>query len=78
MRIQVSRTFIDLQASDPANAEVPAGTQMTVSDARGAELIEHGVAEQIKPARGTRKPSGQAQPPAAATPDIDAAAAPTT
>lgn len=44
MRIRVITTFIDRQATDPDKAEVAAGSNMTVSAERGAELIQLGLA----------------------------------
>ncbi|MCP4025932.1 MAG: hypothetical protein GY736_06440 [Sphingomonas sp.] len=47
MRIKITTAFTDLQAKDPADADVPAGKEMTVTAERGAELVELGLAEPI-------------------------------
>jgi hypothetical protein len=47
MRIKTINAFIDKQAKDPADADVPAGKEMTVTAERGAELIELRLAEPI-------------------------------
>jgi len=87
MRIKITRTFIDRQASDPAKAEVEGGTELTVTVERGAELVAAGVAEEVgapaAPRRGRprrAKPADQAPAPAvapAAPPAVDADPAPT-
>lgn len=48
MRIKITTTFLDKQSDDP-DAEVPVGTEMTVTADRGAELIGLGVAVDISP-----------------------------
>lgn len=47
MRIKILTAFTDLQAKDPADADVPAGKEMTVTAERGAELVDLGLAEAI-------------------------------
>lgn len=47
MRIRITTTFIDKQAKDPADAEIKAGKDITVTAERGAELIALGIAEPI-------------------------------
>ncbi len=47
MRINILSTFIDKQAKDRADAEVPAGKIITVTAERGAELIDLGLAEAV-------------------------------
>lgn len=47
MRIKITTAFIDQQAKDPADAEVPAGKVITVTAERGAELIDLGLAEAV-------------------------------
>lgn len=58
MRIKITTTFLDKQADDP-DAEVPAGTELTVTAERGTELIGLGVAVDISPKepRATAKPA---------------------
>lgn len=59
MRIEITSPFIDKQATDPDNADVAAGTKMTVTAERGAELVDLRLAVEIdtpaKPARPARK-----------------------
>jgi len=59
MRIEITSPFIDKQATDPGNADVAAGTKMTVTAERGAELVNLRLAIEIdalaKPARPARK-----------------------
>jgi len=59
MRIEITSPFIDKQATDPENADVAAGTKMTVTAERGAELVGLRLAIEIdtpaKPAPTTRK-----------------------
>lgn len=47
MRIKITTAFTDKQAKDPADADVPAGKEMTVTAERGAELVALGLAEPI-------------------------------
>lgn len=47
MRIKIIRTFTDLQAKDPEKAEIEAGSEITVTAERGAELIGLGLAEDL-------------------------------
>lgn len=47
MRIKILTAFTDLQAKDPADADVPAGKEVTVTAERGAELVALGLAEPI-------------------------------
>ncbi|WP_375292050.1 hypothetical protein [Sphingomonas melonis] len=47
MRIKTLTTFIDKQAKDAADAEVPANKTITVTAERGAELIDLGLAEAV-------------------------------
>ncbi|MHA0333663.1 hypothetical protein [Sphingomonas aquatilis] len=57
MRIRITTTFTDLQAKDPADAEIEAGKEITVTAERGAELVALGLAEPIdgQPAADTTK-----------------------
>ena len=47
MRINILTAFIDKQAKEAADAEVPAGKTITVTAERGAELIDLGLAEAV-------------------------------
>lgn len=49
MRIKILTTFIDKQATDPEKAEIPAGTEMTTTAERGAELVGLGLAIDLSP-----------------------------
>lgn len=62
MRIRITTTFTDLQATDPEKAEVPALTEMTVTAERGAQLVSLGIAEEIesKPTAKKRRARKQA------------------
>ena len=48
MRITITRTFTDLQAKDPDDADIEAGTSITVTAERGAELIALGLAKHVE------------------------------
>jgi hypothetical protein len=74
MRIKITTTFLDKQSDDP-DVEVPAGTEMTVTADRGAELVGLGVAVDISPkepraaaklARKRAKPAAKTATPAPA------------
>lgn len=69
MRIETTSPFIDKQATDPENADVAAGTKMTVTAERGAELVDLRLAVEIdtpakpvRPARKARTESARAAP----------------
>lgn len=67
MRIKTIITFIDKLAKDPADAEVPAGKELTVTAERGAELVGLRVAEEIPErsapkAKPATKPKAKVQP----------------
>lgn len=56
MWIVITTPFIDKQAEDPKDAEVPAGKKMNVTAERGQELIDLGLAEasDTDAAKGTK------------------------
>ncbi|MGC5798895.1 hypothetical protein [Sphingomonas sp. NFX23] len=63
MRIEITSPFIDKQAPDPENADVAAGTKMTVTAERGAELVFLRLAVEIdtpvKPAVARKAPKAR-------------------
>jgi hypothetical protein len=63
MRIEITSPFIDKQATDPENADVAAGTKMTVTAERGAELVNLRLAIEIdtpaKPAPARKAPKAR-------------------
>ena len=62
MQIQTTSAFIDRQATNPADAEVPAGKRMTVTAERGAELIGLRLAIDVSP-RKPKPTARRAKPP---------------
>lgn len=73
MWIVTTTAFIDKQAEDPEQADVPAGKKMNVSAERGNELIDMGLAEEAaapsaKPAKARVKPARKAKAPAPIAP----------
>jgi len=77
MRIKITTTFIDRQATNPAKAEIEAGTELTVTAERGAELVAAGVADEVTshaaPRRGRPRGTKRSE---LATPPVEALIAP--
>lgn len=62
MQIEITTAFVDRQATNPEDADVPVGKKLTVTAERGAELIGLGLAVDRSPPARTPAATKRAAP----------------